>query len=229
MDNIKIGDKLEIHCYKHNGKLHRQWDEAVVLDIKDDYIVFGNNKTTVVDSDGRVWKTKEPAIMFFFKDRWFNIIGQLKDYGIYFYCNIATPYIIDEHVIKYIDYDLDLRVFPDGAFKILDRGEYKYHRAKMEKRELDKEFKDESNPLRVVFVCAMWLTGFDVKCLSCLYLDKPLKAHTLMQTIARANRVNQGKMQWPNYRLYWHSKSASQSSCRLHCKCWRTRWSGPNG
>ena len=68
-----------------------------------------------------------------------------------------------------------------------------YHRAKMEKRELDKEFKDSSNPLRVVFVCAMWLTGFDVKCLSCLYLDKPLKAHTLMQTIARANRVNEGK------------------------------------
>lgn len=69
----------------------------------------------------------------------------------------------------------------------------KYHRAKMEKRELDKEFKDSSNPLRVVFVCAMWLTGYDVKCLSCLYLDKPLKAHTLMQTIARANRVNEGK------------------------------------
>lgn len=69
----------------------------------------------------------------------------------------------------------------------------KTHRAKMEKRELDKEFKDSGSPLRVVFVCAMWLTGFDVKCLSCLYLDKPLKAHTLMQTIARANRVNEGK------------------------------------
>ena len=69
----------------------------------------------------------------------------------------------------------------------------KYHRAKMEKRELDKEFKDSKNSLRVVFVCAMWLTGFDVKCLSCLYLDKPLKAHTLMQTIARANRVSEGK------------------------------------
>ena len=68
-----------------------------------------------------------------------------------------------------------------------------YHREKMEKRELDKEFKDSANPLRVVFVCAMWLTGFDVKCLSCLYLDKPLKAHTLMQTIARANRVAEGK------------------------------------
>lgn len=67
------------------------------------------------------------------------------------------------------------------------------HREKMEKRELDKEFKDKGNPLRVVFVCAMWLTGFDVQCLSCLYLDKPLKAHTLMQTIARANRVAEGK------------------------------------
>lgn len=69
----------------------------------------------------------------------------------------------------------------------------KYHRTKMEKRELDKEFKDSQNHLRIVFVCAMWLTGFDVKCLSCLYLDKPLKAHSLMQAIARANRVSEGK------------------------------------
>ena len=67
------------------------------------------------------------------------------------------------------------------------------HRAKMEKRELDKEYKDPDSNFRVVFVCAMWLTGFDVKTLSCLYLDKPLKAHTLMQTIARANRVAAGK------------------------------------
>ena len=67
------------------------------------------------------------------------------------------------------------------------------HREKMEKRELDKEFKDPSNPFRVVFVCAMWLTGFDVKSLAVMYFDKPLKAHTLMQAIARANRVCDGK------------------------------------
>ena len=132
MDNIKVGDKLEIHCYKHNGKLHRQWDEAVVLDIKDDYIVFGNNKTTVVDSDGRVWNTKEPAILYFYKDRWFNIISQFKKNGIYYYCNIATPYIIEDKTIKYIDYDLDLRIFPDGTFRVLDRGEYEYHKEKMQ-------------------------------------------------------------------------------------------------
>ena len=69
--------------------------------------------------------------MFFYKKRWFNIIGQLKDYGIYFYCNIATPALVDNKVIKYIDYDLDLRVFPNGSFKILDRMEYKYHKKQM--------------------------------------------------------------------------------------------------
>ena len=67
------------------------------------------------------------------------------------------------------------------------------HREKMMKRGLDKEFKDPESRLRIVFVCAMWLTGFDVKTLSCLYIDKPMKAHTLMQTIARANRVAEGK------------------------------------
>ena len=67
------------------------------------------------------------------------------------------------------------------------------HRHKMITREMDKDFKDDENPFRVAFVCAMWLTGFDVKSLSTIYLDKPLKAHTLMQTIARANRVYEGK------------------------------------
>jgi type I restriction enzyme R subunit len=67
------------------------------------------------------------------------------------------------------------------------------HRTRIEKEDLDKEYKKADSPLRIVFVCAMWLTGFDVKTLSCLYIDKPMKAHTLMQTIARANRVAEGK------------------------------------
>ena len=58
---------------------------------------------------------------------------------------------------------------------------------------LDDAFKQEQHPFRVAIVCAMWLTGFDVPSLANLYLDKPLKAHTLMQAIARANRVNEGK------------------------------------
>lgn len=59
--------------------------------------------------------------------------------------------------------------------------------------DLDSAFKREEHPFRIVIVCAMWLTGFDVPSLSTLYLDKPLQAHTLMQAIARANRVKEGK------------------------------------
>lgn len=58
-----------------------------------------------------------------------------------------------------------------------------------EGHDIEYQFKDAEHPLRLVFVCAMWLTGFDVPSLSTLYLDKPMKDHTLMQTIARANRV----------------------------------------
>lgn len=63
------------------------------------------------------------------------------------------------------------------------------HRKKMVDRNLEKEFKDEENPFRLAIVCAMWITGFDAPCVSTVYLDKPIKGHTLMQTIARANRV----------------------------------------
>jgi type I restriction enzyme R subunit len=58
---------------------------------------------------------------------------------------------------------------------------------------VDDAFKDPQHPFRIAIVCAMWLTGFDVECLSTLYIDKPMKAHTLMQAIARANRVYPGK------------------------------------
>ncbi len=128
---LEIGKRYNIHSYKHNKKIHRSWDEAVLLEIHDDYLIFGNNRTKVTESDGRTWKTKEPAVLYFFKDKWYNIIGQYKKDGIYYYCNIASPAIVEEDTIKYIDYDLDLRVFPDGSFKVLDRGEYKYHKELM--------------------------------------------------------------------------------------------------
>ena len=148
MKKYKVGDVLTIHCYKHDGKLHRTWDEATILDIKDDMLVCGNDKTMVNESDGRVHQTNEPAILFFYKDKWFNIIGQLKSQGLFYYCNIATPYLIEDDIIKYIDYDLDLRVFPDGAFRVLDRNEYKYHSKIMHyPKELDMILKRELTEL----------------------------------------------------------------------------------
>ncbi|MGE3979147.1 MAG: type I restriction enzyme endonuclease domain-containing protein [Nitrospira sp.] len=67
------------------------------------------------------------------------------------------------------------------------------HRKRMNDEKLDEDFKNPNDPLRLVFVCAMWLTGFDAPSCSTVYLDKPMRNHTLMQTIARANRVFPGK------------------------------------
>ncbi len=148
MSELKVGDNLELHCYKHNGKINSISDCITVLDIKEDYIVCGDYKTTITDSDGTIRKTKEPAIMFFYKNRWFNVLAQFKKQGLFYYCNIATPYLIDENTIKYIDYDLDLRVFPDGGFKILDRNEYNYHKKIMHYTdEIDEIVKSELSSL----------------------------------------------------------------------------------
>ena len=71
--------------------------------------------------------------------------------------------------------------------------DYATHRERFMREDIDNKFKGINDELRIVFVCAMWLTGYDAPCVSTLYLDKPLKKHTLMQTIARANRVYPGK------------------------------------
>ena len=68
------------------------------------------------------------------------------------------------------------------------------HRKRMVEEDLETKFKNPEDPFRLVFVCAMWMTGFDVPSCSTLYLDKPMRNHTLMQTIARANRVYPGKV-----------------------------------
>ena len=78
MENVKKGDILKIQCYKHNGMIYRNWDETLVLEVNDDFIVCANNKAKVTEIDGRKWTTKEPAIIFFYKNKWFNIISQFK-------------------------------------------------------------------------------------------------------------------------------------------------------
>ena len=99
-------------------------------------------------------------------------------------------------VDKFRKWDLDItphrRLMKEGIDlpeSMRSKPEYR----NMQTMALDDAFKAEEHPLRVAIVCAMWLTGFDVPSLATLYLDKPLKAHTLMQAIARANRVNEGK------------------------------------
>jgi len=118
--------------------------------------------------------------------------------------NIAASKAKDEHekemlreqAQKYENIDMAV-VVSQSQNEIADMEEFEIDmrplRARILNEDLETKFKDPDSNLRIVFVCAMWMTGFDVPNLSTLYLDKPLKNHTLMQTIARANRVYPGK------------------------------------
>ena len=105
---------------------------------------------------------------------------------------------LDETIVELIisEAQNEVRDFAKWGFDIVP------HRALMkrgfetahgERVDVERAFKSPEHPFRVAIVCAMWLTGFDVECLSTLYIDKPMKAHSLMQAIARANRVWPGK------------------------------------
>lgn len=127
MNEIKIGDSVFVQSYKHNGSLHRTWSKGLVIDVQKDFYVVVTDHSWVVESDNRRWLTKEPAICFYYKNKWFNIISMVRKAGIYYYCNIATPSIYDGEAIKNIDYDLDVKVFPDGTYMVLDKNEFEYH------------------------------------------------------------------------------------------------------
>ena len=148
MEKIKVGDKLKIECFKHNGFLDQTSEEATVVFFSLEMLIVANDRTKLIEHNGESHCTGEPAVLFFYKHKWFNVIGQLKKNGLFYYCNIATPYIIDGRTIKYIDYDLDLRVFPDGSFRVLDCNEYKYHRHLMKySKDLNDIIKDSLSEL----------------------------------------------------------------------------------
>ncbi len=131
MEQVLVGKDVLIHCYKHDGNIHRCWSKGYVLEENDREFILMNYRTMVTESDGRRWYTREPAIYYFPKDKWYNVICMIRKNGVYFYCNIASPTVYDGEAIKYIDYDLDLKVFPDYKYKILDEEEYERHRKEM--------------------------------------------------------------------------------------------------
>ncbi|WLR42678.1 DUF402 domain-containing protein [Bacillus carboniphilus] len=135
----KEGDTIQIHSYKHNGYIHRIWHESTILKGSKHLVIGGNDRTIVKESDGRTWMTREPAICYFHARHWFNIIAMIRADGIYYYCNMSSPFVWDEEALKYIDYDLDVKVFPDMTFQILDEDEYDRHRQEMSyPQEIDK-------------------------------------------------------------------------------------------
>lgn len=127
----KEGDFITIQSYKHDGNLHRAWRDTMVLKTTEHSLIGVNDHTLVTENDGRRWVTREPAIVYFHKKFWFNIVAMIREEGISYYCNIASPYVLDQEALKYIDYDLDVKVFTDGGKRLLDVEEYENHRRKM--------------------------------------------------------------------------------------------------
>lgn len=122
----------QVLSYKHNGRIHRIWHSSSLVKRTDSYIALANNSTLIEESDGRVWQSRDPAVTIFLKDEWFNVICMLRPGGIYYYCNIASPFIEKDNTIMYIDYDLDLSLSPSNHIKVLDEIEFYQNAYEME-------------------------------------------------------------------------------------------------
>jgi len=118
---------IPVQGYKHDGSFHRYWSRNFLIEENDDFFVVVSKKTKVVEANGRYWYSREPAVSFFHKKQWWNAIGMIKPDGISFYVNIASPTLIDQRIIKYIDYDVDLKLYPNGEIRLLDEREYARH------------------------------------------------------------------------------------------------------
>jgi len=119
---------IKVQAYKHDGSLHREWSPAFLTYENEDYWALASRASLVTEHDGRRWMTKEHAVFFLFKKEWFNVISMLKsDGGVCYYANIASPAILDNGYLRYIDYDLDLKLFPNETIKELDQHEFEKH------------------------------------------------------------------------------------------------------
>ncbi|MEA5027015.1 MAG: DUF402 domain-containing protein [Erysipelotrichaceae bacterium] len=124
--------EIYIQSYKHDGSLHRTWSKGLVVEADEDKVIAITNKAIVIEADGRRWMTREPAVYFLYTKEWFNVIAMIRKDGLYYYCNLASPCVYDEEALKNIDYDLDIKVFPDYHYQLLDEEEYKRHQKSMQ-------------------------------------------------------------------------------------------------
>ena len=143
------GSFVHIQSYKHDGSLHRTWCNGFVLEADEKHIVVVTDRAWVIESDGRKWLTREPAVCFFYTDKWFNVISMIRHAGIYYYVNLASPSIYDGEAIRNIDYDLDVKLYPDGGYQILDENEYAQHAKEMKYPEKIKKIVEKQMDLLI--------------------------------------------------------------------------------
>ncbi|ALV23427.1 hypothetical protein ASO20_02065 [Mycoplasma sp. (ex Biomphalaria glabrata)] len=128
MKNLAPGMIIKVHAYKHDGTIYREWSRCKVMKNEPNYLILNNKDILIKEIKGQTYRTKELAIWFLPKNEWFNILAIIHDNDISWYCNLATPIVYDGEVLKYIDYDIDLKVFENGKYAIKDLDEFFEHK-----------------------------------------------------------------------------------------------------
>lgn len=135
--------EILIKSFKNDGSIHRTWRKSILIENNEDYFVLLSKKANVFEGNGREWKAREPAITIFPKNKWFNVIAMLKNPFVSYYVNLASPPIYENGTIKYVDYDLDLKLNYKDEIKVIDVNEYETHKVQFHYNPLiDKILKD---------------------------------------------------------------------------------------
>src|SRR5690625_427735 len=121
---------IKINSFKHDGSFHRSWENSVILSQTESELIGANENALVTEKNGHQWRTTEPAVFYFPRHDLFNVIGLIKYDGTHYYCNISSPFMLENETLSYIDYDLDIIVTPSFSYELVDQTEYLYHQQK---------------------------------------------------------------------------------------------------
>ncbi|WP_416322672.1 DUF402 domain-containing protein [Mycoplasmopsis felis] len=131
--NIKVGMQINVQAYKHNGFLYRQWSQAKVIFHNKRHIVLSLKGTKVIEiqKNSNGWKYNDDALWFIPKYSMYNSIVMIKkNIGNSYYINLSSYPIFEDNTIKFIDYDLDCKSYPNKDLQIVDREEFKVNSEK---------------------------------------------------------------------------------------------------
>lgn len=115
---------INVQAYKHNGELYRQWNGVKIIKIDKKSLILLLFKTKVKELKGQKWVVREPMIWWFPFKKFFNTTALVRNEGIYYYTNIASPPFFEDNTLKFIDYDLDIKNYPKIKNKLVDKKEF---------------------------------------------------------------------------------------------------------
>ncbi|MBK6721994.1 MAG: DUF402 domain-containing protein [Pyrinomonadaceae bacterium] len=128
------GREITVNALKYDGSLRRHWTAGVVSQTDELTIAVGRFEFDVNHSDLGLIEQGTVSFEHFWKDRWYNIFrfhepdGSLRNY----YCNVAMPFTFDGETLEFVDLDIDVVVWPDGRFEVLDRNDFEENSVKFD-------------------------------------------------------------------------------------------------